>query len=72
MDLTPGSLFASLIVGSIGFGIFLYGRKQSRLPQLLTGLALMTYPYFVASVAWMLGIAGVLLVGLTLAVRAGL
>jgi hypothetical protein len=67
-----GSLFTSLLIGSIGLGLFLYGRKQNRLPQLVTGIALSAYPYFVGSVAWMIGIAVAVLAGLVFAVRAGL
>jgi hypothetical protein len=56
----------------VGFGIFIYGKKQLRIPQLVVGLALMVYPYFVASPGWMLGIGSALMLGLWLAVRAGL
>ncbi len=28
MDLTAGNLFASLLVSTVGFGIFLFGKKQ--------------------------------------------
>jgi len=71
MDLSAGALFASMGVGSVGFGLFLYGKKQLRTPQLATGLLMIAYPYFVPSAALMLGIAGVLLLGLWTLVRAG-
>jgi hypothetical protein len=61
-----------MLVSTIGFGIFLYGKKQVRVPQLATGIALMVYPYFVGSAALMIGIGAVLVAGLWLAVRAGL
>ena len=35
MDLSASTLFASLFVSSIGFGLFLYGKKQARIPQLV-------------------------------------
>ena len=41
MDLSPGWLFASLAVSTVGLGLFLYGKKQTRLPQFLVGLALL-------------------------------
>ena len=72
MDLSAGTLFVSLGVGTVGFGFFLYGKKQVRIPQLVVGLAMMIYPYFLASAPWMLGIAGILLGGLWLATRAGM
>ena len=71
MDLTPGSLFASLAIGAVGFALLVYGKKQQRLPQLVAGLVLCVYPYFVASVGWMLGIGAAILAALTLALRAG-
>ena len=72
MNLDANSLLASLLVGSIGFVAFAYGKKQSRLPQMVVGVVLMGFPYFVTSVALMLGIAGGLLVALAIAVKVGL
>ena len=50
MTLDPAWLFLSLIPGGIGFVLFVYGKKQQRLPQLVGGILLMVYPYFTASV----------------------
>lgn len=72
MDFSTGSLFASLLVSAVGFGLFLYGKKQARLPQLITGIALMIFPYLVAGPEWILGIGAALGAGLWLALRAGL
>jgi hypothetical protein len=58
-------------VSSVGFVAFMYGKKQSRFPQLLVGLALMVFPYFVSSALLMLLIAAVLLGALWGAVRLG-
>ena len=71
MSLSPAYLMASMVVSTVGFGLFLYGKKQTRFPQLVTGIALMVYPLFVASVAWMLAIAGALIGALWLATRYG-
>lgn len=54
-------LLWSVIFGSIGFGYFLYGRKQKAAMPLLCGIALMVVPYFIAS--WFV----LVVVGLTLA-----
>ncbi len=71
MDLDANSLLASMVVSGIGFVFLSYGKKQSRLPQMLTGLILMIFPYFVSNVALMGGIAtGVILLA-WLAIRAG-
>ena len=72
MDLDGSSLLASLIVSSIGFVVFGYGKRQERVPQIVIGLLLMAFPYFIGSVPLMAGIAAVLLAGLWVAVRFGL
>ncbi len=41
------SLLLSLAIGCVGFVCFTYGRRQRRFPQMLAGVALMIYPYFV-------------------------
>lgn len=60
-----------LVVSSIGFSLFIYGKKQVRVPQLVAGLVMMGYPYVVTDALWMALVAGVVLLGLWLSVRAG-
>ena len=72
MDLETSSLIASLIVSSVGFVVLGYGKRQQRVPQVVVGLALLVFPYFVPSVPMMAGIAAALLAGLWLAIRFGL
>jgi hypothetical protein len=67
----PGWIIASLVVSSIGFVLFVYGKKMVRIPQLVVGLAMLVYPYFVPNVVAMLIVAAVLSLGLWLAVRFG-
>ncbi len=43
------TLLWGVLFSSIGFGYFLYGRKQRRVVPLMCGLCLMAYPYFVPS-----------------------
>jgi hypothetical protein len=71
VDIDANSLLASLVVSSIGFVAFMYGKRQSRFPHMAVGLLLMLYPYLVSNVLIMAGIAVVLLAGLWLAVRLG-
>ena len=71
MDLSPGNLFASLVIGTIGMGFFLYGKKQQRMPQLIAGLALMVYPYFIPNVGWMIAVGVALMAALFAVVRFG-
>ena len=64
-------LLVSFLVSGVGFVAFSYGRKMSRPPQMVVGLVMMVYPYFVPNLYAMGAIAAALLLGLTLAVRAG-
>jgi hypothetical protein len=71
MSFEPASLFLSLVAGTVGLVLLVYGRKQMRIPHIVAGLLLMIYPYFVAGV-WSLISVGILLgAGLWLAVRLG-
>jgi hypothetical protein len=64
MDFSPASLLASLFIGAIGFGLFLYGKKRSRIPHLVSGLVLMVFPYFVPGAVAMVLIAATI-IGMT-------
>lgn len=64
MDFEPKALVASLLISSVGFVMFSYGRKMQRFPQLVAGLALMIYPYFVSSWLAIVGIALAIVLGL--------
>ncbi len=54
------TLLWGVLFSSIGFGYFLYGRKQQSVVPLLCGLALMAYPYFMPNNI-MLVLVGILL-----------
>lgn len=71
MSLDGNSLLAGFAVSLVGFGFFMYGRKQSRAPQILFGLISMVYPYFVASPAWIFAIFAALIGAMWLALRLG-
>ena len=60
----PSVLFFSLVIGSIGLGLFIFGKKQARWPQLVVGLVMMVYPYFTTALSSLIGIG--LLLGLAL------
>jgi hypothetical protein len=62
---------ASLLVSSIGFVAFYYGKGMHRFTLMLFGMAMMIYPYFLHSVAWMLAIAAALVALMWLALRRG-
>jgi hypothetical protein len=64
-------LYVSLVISSIGFVLFAYGRKQARVPQLVVGLALLVYPYFITAMTPMLIVGAALLAALVVVVRLG-
>ena len=68
---TTGSLVASLVISSVGLVLTSYGKKLARPPQLVVGLVLLIYPYFVPAVVPMVLVAAVLLAGMWLAIRRG-
>ena len=72
MDFEGSALLASLFVSSIGFVAFVYGKRQSRLPQLITGILLSVFPYFISNVYLILGIAAGLLAAMAAAIKFGL
>ncbi|HKV98612.1 MAG TPA: hypothetical protein VJN96_02250 [Vicinamibacterales bacterium] len=71
MSADPSSLFIELIVSSIGFVLFAYGKKQQRLPQMFAGVALMIYPYFVDGWMMMAGVGAAICAALWWAIRVG-
>jgi hypothetical protein len=69
---TGNSLLASVLIGSVGMGLFVYGKRQRRGPHLVVGVLLMVYPYLVPNVALMFGIGAALCGLLYLATYVGL
>lgn len=53
-------LLWGLLFGSVGFGYFLYGKKQRAVVPLVCGLSLMVFPYFIAN-AFLLVAIGIVL-----------
>jgi hypothetical protein len=62
VQLSGAWLFTSLIVGTVGFAIFVYGKKERRAPPLLAGIALVAISWLVASPVWMTACA-ILVIG---------
>ena len=44
----PASLFAGMIFGCIGFGYFIYGKKQANIVAMFSGVMLSALPYFIS------------------------
>jgi len=58
--LNTSLLLWGLLFGSVGFGFFLYGRKQKAAVPLVCGLVLMVFPYFVSDTVFLVAIGGAL------------
>ena len=65
------SLILSLLIGCVGFVCFAYGKRQQRFPQMLAGIVLSVYPYFVTNLILMGAIAVAVLALLAVVVRLG-
>ena len=65
---SPALLMWGMLFGAIGFGFFLYGKKQKAVVPLITGIALCVVPYFMTNV-YALVMVGVILVTIPYFVR---
>jgi len=52
-NLDPLYLFANIVVGSIGTGYFIYGKRQSHFLALVAGVGLIAITFFVADLLWL-------------------
>ncbi|MHC4844765.1 MAG: amino acid transport protein [Planctomycetota bacterium] len=66
IDPTSPAFLAGILVSTVGLVLFMYGKRASRPPQFGAGVFLMVVPYFVHSVLWLSGVAGLTLTGLWL------
>jgi hypothetical protein len=53
IHLDQGTLFASLIWGAVGTGLFIYGKKQQSTASLVGGAVMVAGSYFISSALWM-------------------
>jgi len=61
MSLNTDSLFLSLLISGIGTVLFIYGKRETRLPHMVIGGILVLYPYVVPNPWAMVSIAAGLL-----------
>jgi hypothetical protein len=67
----PNWLFLSLIPSVIGVGLFIYGKKRQRWPQLAVGLALLIYPYLATGIVALVGWGTFIVLALWFIIRLG-
>jgi CHASE2 domain-containing sensor protein len=58
MNTTTAFLLWGVLFSSIGFGFFLYGKKEKNIVVFVCGVGLMAYPYFVSNtyILFLLGV----------------
>jgi hypothetical protein len=72
MDLDhPAVLFSGLILGAIGAGFFIYGKKQGRIDCLAVGVVLSVVPLLAHSLLVLWGVAALCLGGMYAQSRVG-
>ena len=54
-------LLWGLIFGSIGFGFFIYGKRQKAIVPMVCGMILMIYPYFISSTGLLVSVGAALI-----------
>jgi hypothetical protein len=60
MEFNVLNLSLAVLFGAIGFGYFIYGKRQRQGPALIAGLLLMLYPYVIYG-TWSLIAVGLIL-----------
>jgi len=59
MDLSFSALFSSLLIGTIGMGLFIFGKRTGKMVPLGIGLLMCVYPYFIPNmlILWCVTVA---------------
>ena len=71
IEFSASSLFAGFLVSTVGFSVFLYGKKQARPPQLVAGLLLLVLPMALPGAMLLTGVSIAVIAATWLVVRAG-
>jgi hypothetical protein len=62
------NLFLIVIFSAIGFGYFIYGKRQREGMPLVAGILLMLYPYFVSSTLGLI-VVGIMIMAVPFAIK---
>ena len=65
-QMTWANIFGSFLFGTIGFSVFLYGKKQAEAKPLIVGILLMAFPYFITNTVWIYAVGSLLILSLFL------
>ena len=62
--MSPANILSGILFGSVGFAVFMYGKKQGAWRPMGIGAALMVYPYFVPNTVAQIAIGALLILSL--------
>ena len=66
--MNASTLMWGVIFGSIGLGLFVYGKKQKAIIPFISGIGLMVCPYFISNVYYLV-ITGIVFTALPFIVK---
>ena len=69
--LDVAEILVTFVAGTVGFGLFVYGKKAQRVPHLVAGVLLMVYPYFTTTTTQAVGIGTAIALGLWAVIWSG-
>ena len=52
-NFSPAAIISGLIFSTVGFFVFMHGKKNKKTRPFAIGIALMVYPYFISN-AWLM------------------
>ena len=61
---TPEELFAIIVFSLIGLGAFRFGKIHQRWQQMVIGITLMLFPYFIPAGFWLYAVGAALVAAL--------
>lgn len=70
--MSTASIIVGFVISTVGFSLFLYGRKQRRAPQLLVGVLQMLAPWIVTDPLWLSAAAVVSIIALRVGIAYGI
>lgn len=69
--MSTSALITGALISTVGFSLFLYGRKQARLPHLVAGMLMLVLPLVVPGALWIAASGLACIAGFWLAVHHG-
>lgn len=66
--MTTSGLWTGMILGCIGGGYFIYGKKEANAPAMICGLLMCFMPYFISNII-VTGLLGLVLMALPIGIH---